>query len=364
MNFDFKGRKAEIWRMILVSIGLALLLWGCIVVLRPFIPALIWAIILCLTTWPAFVWLKGKLRGRGGWAALWMTTLLALAFVLPLMFLSTSLADDFLTLKDFFMGVLEAESIPLPLWAAELPLIGPFLTEIWPRYFGDTYAFEQTMQDLSEPITNVLIQTGSSIGHGVLDLSLGILIAFFFFRHGDVVAERLAVMVQRFAGERGQRLLSVSKKTMVGVVYGLMGAALAQGTIAGIGFAIAGIPGAPFLGLMTFILSFIPFGPPLLWVPAAAWLFSEQQIGMGVFMTLWGILVSSVDNIIRPYFISLESALPFLLVLLGVLGGILAFGFIGLFIGPTLLALAYTLAIEWSAAERPRKDASASDPSI
>ena len=173
--------------------------------------------------------------------------------------------------------------------------------------------------------------------------------AFFFFRDGAYGARRLRVLVDKVAGPRGRHLLDVAERTMIGVVYGILGTALAQGALAAIGLWLAGVPGALFLGLLTTLLSFIPFGPPAVWLPATIYLFSVDRIEWGIFMGLWGFLVvSTVDNIIRPYFISLGSALPLLLVYLGVLGGIVAFGFLGLFIGPTLLAIAYTIVREWT----------------
>ncbi|HEY8190394.1 MAG TPA: AI-2E family transporter, partial [Micavibrio sp.] len=215
----------------------------------------------------------------------------------------------------------------------------------------------ERQQQLVAPVTNILIKIGASIGRGVIDLSIGVLITFFFFCNGTQAAKHLRNLIERFVGHRGQYLLYVSKKTMIGVVYGILGTALAQGGLATIGFWIAGVPGAPFLGLLTFLLSFLPFGPPMIWIPASIWLFSQGHIGMGVFMSLWGLCaVSAIDNLVRPYFISLGTNLPFLLVLLGVLGGIIAFGFIGLFIGPTLLAVAYTIVLQWSTGKKPQAE--------
>jgi predicted PurR-regulated permease PerM len=190
---------------------------------------------------------------------------------------------------------------------------------------------------------------GGTIGRGLLDLTLGVLISYFFFRHGTGTAARISTLIDTFGGEKGQHLLGVAKNTLIGVVYGILGTALAQGLLAAFGFWISGVPGAPFLGLLTFFIAFIPFGTPFIWVPATFWLFSEGHTGWGVFMILWGtFVISGIDNFLRPYFISIGSNLPFIIVLLGVIGGIIGFGFIGIFIGPTLLALAYTLILEWS----------------
>jgi predicted PurR-regulated permease PerM len=160
----------------------------------------------------------------------------------------------------------------------------------------------------------------------------------------------LRVVGERIAGERGTHLATVATATVRGVVLGILGTALVQGVVAAIGFWIAGIRAAPLLGLLTFVLSPLPIGPPLVWVPAGLWLINEGDTGWGLFVLLWGVLVvSTIDNVIKPLIISRGSVLPFMLVLLGVLGGAVAFGFIGVFLGPVLLAVGYALLAEWAA---------------
>jgi predicted PurR-regulated permease PerM len=169
------------------------------------------------------------------------------------------------------------------------------------------------------------------------------------FRDGDAIVERLRGATQRIAGERGERLADVAAATVRGVVLGILGTALIQGVVAAIGFWIAGIAAAPLLGLLTFLLSPVPIGPPLVWGSAALWMIHSGQTGWGIFVAVWGTLVvSMVDNVIKPLIISRGADLPFALVLLGVLGGAIAFGAIGVFLGPVLLALGYALLIEWA----------------
>jgi predicted PurR-regulated permease PerM len=158
--------------------------------------------------------------------------------------------------------------------------------------------------------------------------------------------------VERIGGERGRHLLTVAGNTVRGVVYGILGTALVQAVMAGIGFVIAGIPGAALLALLTFFLSVVPFGPPLIWLPAAVWLFQQGSTGLGIFMLIWGVGVSSVDNVIKPWLISQGSDMPFILIFFGVLGGALVFGFIGVFLGPTLLAVGFRLVEEWFSTSR------------
>jgi predicted PurR-regulated permease PerM len=192
------------------------------------------------------------------------------------------------------------------------------------------------------------LRWGLSLGQGILQLTLSMFLAFFFYRDGVKVVARVNEGMERIAGDYAKRLLETVGKTVKSVVYGLIGTALAQGIMAGIGFSLAGIPGAFLWALLTFVLSLIPGGPPLVWVPATLWLFLRGDTGWGIFLGVWGLVcISGIDNLVRPVLISRGTTLPFVLTLLGVMGGLIAFGFIGLFLGPTLLAAGYSLVQEF-----------------
>jgi predicted PurR-regulated permease PerM len=166
----------------------------------------------------------------------------------------------------------------------------------------------------------------------------------------------LNAAMDRVAGIHVENILVTISNTVRGVMFGLLGTALAQGLVAMIGFAIAGVPGAMLLGIVTAILSLIPIGPPIIWGGAAIWLFYQGAVGWGIFMLLYGFFcISSVDNVVKPMLISRSSNLPFILGLFGIIGGVLAFGFVGVFIGPTLLAVGLSLTKEWSDIAQPRK---------
>jgi predicted PurR-regulated permease PerM len=142
------------------------------------------------------------------------------------------------------------------------------------------------------------------------------------------------------------------------VVYGVLGTAFVQAVLAGIGFWIAGVPSAPILAFITFFLSVVPMGPPLVWIPAALWLYHTGQVGWTIFLVVWGVaVVGMADNVIKPLLISKGTDMPLLWVMLGVLGGALAFGFLGVFIGPTLLAVAYALLRDWTVGSVATADA-------
>lgn len=348
--------KLPMYRALIISVSVGLIAWGCLIILHPFIPALMLGIIFCLSTWPAFSALQRRLNGPIWVSATIMTTVLFVAFLLPLFLLGTSLADNVAQLIRYLVTSFKESRGEVPPWVASLPSwLQIYVADFWHSYLDSTDQMVSGLTRYLGPLSHQVITIGKKIGQGLIDLSLGIFISFFFFLYGEQSIRRIGIMLKRFIGDRGLHLLQISKETLISVVYGILGTALAQGAVAGIGFWIASVPGAAALGLVTLVLSLIPGGPPLIWVPVTVWLFLKGKIGWGIFMGLWGLVViSGVDNIVRPYFISLGSDLPLLLVLLGVLGGLLAFGFIGLFIGPTLLALAYALVLEWSHEEERR----------
>jgi predicted PurR-regulated permease PerM len=348
IDFDFKD-KNQIYQLIAGISGFIIILICALIVMAPFFPAILLATILTLATWPAFSLLNRKLRYRPALAAFLMTCLLAACFIFPLVIIGTSITDNFTKVYSALQGTLENKTEDTAKILQTVPYVGHYLEKYWALVAADKERLSATLREYAAPTSQKLIHLGGVVGRGLLDITLGVLISYFFFKYGTNVAIRLGNLIEKFGGERGQHILDVAKNTLIGVVYGILGTAVAQGALAAFGFWLAGIPGATFLGLITFFLSFIPMGPPLLWMPAALWLYTEGNTTWGIFLILWGVLViSSVDNFLKPYFISLGSDLPLLLVLLGILGGIMAFGFIGVFIGPTILAVTYSLMIEWS----------------
>ncbi len=327
---------------------LALVLGGCLLVLLPFASALLWAVILTFSTWPLYGRLVHLLRGRRTLAALLMTLAMFCVILLPFVIVGSTLSDNVKDLTTATRHWMDAGPPAPPDWLAKLPGIGPKAAEYWRELAADSSKLITAAKQFIEPVSGLLLIGGLALAHGLLELALSILIAFFLFRDGSAVAKRFATAIEWIAGEQGKHLLQVAGSTVRGVVYGILGTAFVQAIMAGFGFLIAGVPGAGFLGLMTFFLSVVPVGPPLIWLPAALWLFHQGSTGWAIFMLIWGVAVSSVDNFVKPWLISQGNAMPFLLIFFGVLGGALTFGFIGVFIGPTLLAVGYRLVEEWA----------------
>jgi len=337
---------------LLVQILMLALLGACLWVLAPFASALFWAAVLAFASWPLMRGLTRLLRGRTNISAGILTLGWMLLVAVPLIWLGFNLADHIRSamalLKD-----LQVEGLPAPpTWLAGVPLFGGQLVDLWNTLDVQGAALFAGLKPYMGEVGNWLVARSAQIGGGVLELALSLVLVFFFYRDGPRMAEYARSLLERLLSGTADHYVELVAGTVQRVVNGVIGTAAAQAVLALTGLLIAGVPGALVLGILTFALSLIPMGPPLVWGPAAAWLFWQGDYGMGVFLTLWGLVViSGVDNVLKPYLISRGGNLPLVVVLLGVFGGILAFGFMGLFLGPTLLALAYSLIGDWIASQ-------------
>lgn len=356
-------RKSANADQIVVIAALALVAIGCFVVLKPFLSALLWAVILTFSSWPAFRVLLNWVKGRRTIAAFLMTLVIALVLLVPSVVIVLSLAGDVKEFTATTLAWVRQGPPPPPAWLGRVPWLGLELTSVWKEYAADSKQLLVAAEQFIDPLTTWLLAIGKALGRGILELALSLFLAFFFFRDGAKLGDRALAIARRLAGDRGDYLLrEVAGGTIRGVVYGILGTAMAQGLMAFVGFTIAGVPAAVLLGLMTFLISVIPMGPPLIWIPASIWVFQNGSVGLGIFLVIWGALaISSIDNIIRPLIISQGNKMPFVLIFMGVLGGGLAFGLIGIFLGPTLLAVSFRLGEEWLAY---RQQAKAADPPV
>lgn len=337
--------------LLFAAAAVSFLVVGCFLVLRPFLSALMWAVILCYASWPAYLWLVRRLGGRRSLTAILMTCAVAAILVLPFVIVGFTLAENVSAWASAVKEWIGRGLPPPPAWVSELPMFGAELAARW-RGLSSPDALAEVVRLILNPMRDAALSGGAILGRGTLELGLSVFIAFFVFRRGDELALGLQQTLTRLIGSRARQFISVAGGTIEGVVYGILGTALVQGLLAGIGFLTVSVPGALFLGLLTFFLSLMPMGPPLVWVPVVIWLSSNNHVGAAVFMAIWGFFViSGIDNIIKPYLISRGSQMPFVLVFLGVIGGVLAFGFLGVFLGPVLLAVGYTLLLAWNRGE-------------
>jgi predicted PurR-regulated permease PerM len=345
-SIDSGGRtQVEVWIGGAVVILLGVL---CLLVLRPFISAMLWALILCFTTWPLFLRLEEFLSGRRTLSAVIATLLLTMVIAVPVAILGATLAENVSSLFSASQKLIRDGPPTPPDWIASVPLIGGRIIAYWNYLDESTSIRLQELARLVPATKTIILWAGAALAAGIFQITLSLLIAFFFYRDGQAAANRLHIALYRIAGNKGDRLLELAGATTRAVVYGILGTALLQGVVAAIGFAIAGVPGSVSLGFLTFLLSLVPGGPLIVATPAAFWLYRQTSIAWAIFIIAWGLMVGMLDNVVKPLLISRGGSTPMILVMLGVFGGAIAFGVIGMFLGPTLVTLGYNLLEQWS----------------
>ncbi|MBR0651526.1 AI-2E family transporter [Roseomonas terrae] len=348
-------------------VALAGLAAACLLVLRPFVSALLWAVILAFSTWPVFTLVRQRLRLSPGFGAALMVVALFLVVGLPIILATPTSREEIDGLRNSLEGLITDGLPGLGRWLSGLPVVGPSIHS----WIGDAEFDLLGLAGLLRPYAGTLTSQAVSILlavlSGIAELLLAIVLAFFFYRDGPAMAKRVEALALRLAGATGVRMMTLAADVTRGVVWGLVGTAIAQGILTGIGLWIAGVPQAVLLAVIAGVISILPVGAPLIWIPSALWLLTQGQTGWGIFMALYGALViSSVDNIIRPWAIARGADLPLLLTLMGALGGVFAFGFLGLFLGPVVLAVGYTLLLEFAAGveEGPQSPSAPTPPAL
>ena len=332
---------------------LLILAIGVFLVMQPFLSALLWGTILTISTWPLHVRLTRMLGGRTGASAAFLTLAACAVFVIPLALLSHNLAENVAQLTANLREWQSNGIAEPPSWVAPLPFVGLRMQQFWSDLSTGSVEATARLEPYVQYVRTEILTFGALIGAGVVQIVISLLIAFFLYRDGLRAAAALDSVLERLAGRRGPRLLDVAAGTLKNVVYGILGTNLTEAVLAAIGFRIAGVPGALLLGFFCFFLTLVPVGPVLIWLPATIWLFAIGETGWAIFLVVWSIMVFGVlQALLRTFLVSRGSDLPMLLILLGLFGGLLTFGFIGLFLGPCLLALGYSLIKEWIGMER------------
>ncbi|RPI00273.1 MAG: AI-2E family transporter, partial [Ignavibacteriae bacterium] len=277
-----------------------------------------------------------------------MTILLLLGLFIPFFIFGLTLTENITAGLKWIEAQKGNNIVPSPPeWVGRIPLIGENIKGRWAEMSENAGPVLRRLTPWFQQASLWMLKHSLDFAAGVFNFGISLLIAFFLYRDGEGLIANLQQASQKITGDSSQRLMEIIKNTIHSVIYGTIGTALAQAIAAGIGFAIAGVPSPVLLAMITFILGFIPYAPPIVWIIASLWLLTEQHPGWAIFMFVYGIFcISGIDNIVRPFLISRKSKLSFIVTLLGVLGGLAVFGFIGVFLGPILLAIGYTIAQE------------------
>jgi predicted PurR-regulated permease PerM len=335
-------------RRIALGLFLAGLLLLSYQVLRLFLVPVAWAVILVYVTWPLHRWLCGWLSRRPGVNATLMTLFLALTFGLPLLGAVVMLRGEVPAAHQALVVFLAGGADALPPEVARLPWIGPEIERLLELSAEDPAALRAQVLQWLKPWGEESLKLLGDIGLTAFKFAFALLTAFFLYRDGESLLAQAGRLFRGLLGPRAGHYLKAMGDTTQAVLYGLVLTALLQGALAGAGYWAAGVQAPVLLGVVTAVFALVPFGTPLVWGVVSAWLLLTGQVWEGAGLAAWGALVvSQIDNLFRPLVISGATRIPYLLVLFAVLGGIAAFGLLGLFLGPIVIAVLLAVWREW-----------------
>ena len=330
--------------------GHALIIGAALLVLSPFLVAVGWAAILAFATWPVFGRLQRRLGARTRLAALAMILLVVLVILIPATLLSLALAAEIR--RTFAELKVSAPALPsgVVAFVREIPWVGATLADRVAGVLANPAAIERWILDNASGWPAAVASTAGNVGRNALDGALALVTLFFLYLHGGALAAQIQRALARAGGEPMAATYRPLAESVRAVMYGTLLTALAQGVLAMTGYWAAGLRAPVLLGALSALLALTPLGSAPVYVPASAWLLLQGHMLAGLLLLAWGVFVVSVtDNVIRSWFLAGALQLPFLLGFFGVLGGVLAVGPIGLFVGPIVVAMLLALWREWTA---------------
>ena len=344
--------RGELARVTLSVIFIGGLIGGSLWVLKPFLGALIWAVMIVVATWPVMTWLQRVLWGKRSLAVATMTAVLLAALVVPLSWIADALLERAGDVPGLATRLSEARLPPTPTWVPELPIVGERAATAWAE--ASTQGFGEMLKRAAPYMRETAAWFGrqaGSIGVVLVQFLLTVVLCAVLYAGGEAWADWARRFARRLAGERGDRVTVLAGQAIRGVALGVVVTAILQTTLGAIGLAIAGVPFLAVLTAAMFVLCIAQVGPILVLLAATVWVYLQDGAGWGTFMLAWSLVVGLMDNFVRPALIKRGADLPFLLIFAGVVGGLVSFGVIGIFVGPVILAVAFTLLDDWVAEE-------------
>jgi predicted PurR-regulated permease PerM len=340
--------QREITRSVLAVLFILALIGSSIWILRPFLGAIVWATTVVVATWPLMISLQTLLWNKRSLAVVAMTLLLLCVLVVPLTFAIAAIVSNLDDIAVWAKSLAAFKLPPPPGWLVSLPLVGGKALELWERVAtaGIQDATVRVVPYAGGVIKWFAAQLGS-VGVLLLEFLLTVVLAAAMYAGGERATQRLFRFGQRLAGSGGETAIYLAGHTIRGVALGVVVTAIVQSLFGGIGLLIAGVPLAGALTGAMLLLSIAQIGVSPVLGCVAAWLYWTGQSAWGTFMLVWMIVAGTMDNFLRPVLIRKGADLPLLLVFVGVVGGLVAFGFIGIFVGPVILAVADKLLVAW-----------------
>ena len=358
-----ESASRDITRVTLAVLFIGALIAASFWVFRPFLTSFIWATIIVVATWPLLLKLQDWFWHKRGLAVAAMTVILLLVLVIPLTFAISAIIESADKITDWTKSMSTFAVPAMPEWVVKIPLAGKRLAESWQQYAA--LPPEELSARLTPYAKNAIswfLAKAGSIGMMILQFLLTVIISAILYAKGETAASGVRKFARRLAGPKGDETAVLAAKAVRGVALGVVLTAIIQTVLAGIGLAITGVPAVAILTAVIFILCIAQIGPAIILILSVIWLFYSGQTLWGSVLIAWSIPVLLLDNIIRPVLIRKGADLPLLLIFAGVIGGLIAFGVIGLFIGPVVLAVSHVLLKAWVSEGESTEELSDVDP--
>jgi len=340
--------RRDITHTILFLLIICLLIASTFWILRPFLVSIVWGTIIAVASWPVLVRLQKRLWNKRGLAVSVMAAALLLMFLAPLLFAVLTIAKNAENITAQIRSFDSFFQASPPQWVKRIPLAGGRIANRWTAFAALSSDERNAMvTSYAESALRWFVARAGSAGTTMLNFLLTMIIAIILYAKGEVFRDGILSFARRLAGQRGEEVAVLAAKAVRGVVLGVVVTALTQAAVGGMGLFIAGVPAAVLLMAVMFILCLAQLGPLLVLVPAIVWLYWSGHGAWGTVLLIFSVVAATIDNFLRPYLIRKGADLPILLILAGVIGGLIAFGVIGLFIGPVILGVSYTLLGAW-----------------
>ncbi|MBL8484305.1 MAG: AI-2E family transporter [Rhodocyclaceae bacterium] len=321
---------------------------SCLYLLAPFVGALTWGVIIAVSLWPLFRRLTERFGGRKRLTSILLGSAMMVLIGFPLALLGMAVTNGVQWVLALDIDLKHLNLPPPPAWIAGLPIVGQHILDMWQRGASQLTDLARQAFPYAKDGVLWLLKKGGVAGVAALELIVAVIVASVLLAYHKRSVDFAVRFSTRLTGAEGPALLDLAARTIRGVSLGVIGTAFVQTVLTVIGFVVAGVPGVMPLGMLTFMAATVQLPTLFVWGPAAVWLYFDGHTGWAIALGLWGLLVvNTIDNVLKPYLISQGAQLPVLLILLGVIGGLVAWGVVGLFIGPVLLAVAYTMLLAW-----------------
>lgn len=340
--------RPDLARIFLVVLIIAMLIVGSLWTLLPFMSAIIWATTIVVATWPMLLNVQRRFGERRTPATAFMTVVMLALFIVPFAVAVGMLLEAAVKSADLVRHVAENGLPPAPHWLNDVPWIGEKIVARWQELAsGGVDTIAERFRPYARSTASWAIAVTGGFGMLAVHFLLTVVIAAILYTSGEAAAEGVLKFGRRLAGERGENTMRLAAKALRGVALGVVVTALVQSLIAGIGLWLAGVPRPGLLLAIVFVLSVAQLGPLPVLLPAILWLFWSGNVSWGAVLIVFTVIVAVTDNVLKPLLIRRGVELPILLIIAGVVGGLISFGVVGLFIGPVLLAVTYTLLESW-----------------